>query len=135
MDEVLSSVPLFSNLSPKELAAIAKAGKQQSYEAGRTIVQEGHTGVGFYFILEGKVEVRKRGKVIARLGDGDFFGEMSVIDDQPRSADVVAVGPTRCFSLSAWSFAALVKSEPKVALGMMKELVRRLRSTDSGLAD
>jgi CRP/FNR family cyclic AMP-dependent transcriptional regulator len=128
--EVFSSVPIFSSLNSKELGAIAKAGKQQSYDADQTIVEQGQTGVGFFFILEGDVEVRRRGRVIAKLGKGQFFGEMALIDGQPRTADVVAVRPTECFALSAWSFAALVKTEPKIALGMMKELVRRLRETD-----
>lgn len=127
---VFASVPIFSALNSKELEAVAKAGKQQSYEAGKTIVEEGRTGVGFFFILEGDVEVRQQGRVLAKLGKGQFFGEMSLIDGQPRTADVVAVRPTECFVLSAWSFAALVKTEPKISLGVMKELVRRLRETD-----
>ena len=127
---VFASVPIFSSLNSKELEAVAKAGKQQSYEAGKTIVEEGRTGVGFFFILEGDVEVRQQGRVLAKLGKGQFFGEMSLIDGQPRTADVVAVRPTECFVLSAWSFAALVKTEPKISLGVMKELVRRLRETD-----
>ncbi len=127
---VFASVPIFSSLGSKELEAIAKAGKQQSYAAGQTIVEAGATGVGFFFILEGDVEVRQRGKTLAKLGKGQFFGEMALIDGQPRTADVVAVGPTDCFALSAWSFASLIKTEPKISLGVMKELVRRLRETD-----
>ena len=127
---VLASVPIFSALDSKGLDAVAKAGKTQSYDAGKTIVESGATGVGFFFILEGDVEVRQRGKSLAKLGKGQFFGEMALIDGQPRTADVVAVGPTECFVLSAWSCASLIKSEPKISLGVMKELVRRLRETD-----
>jgi CRP/FNR family cyclic AMP-dependent transcriptional regulator len=127
---VFASVPIFSALGSKELDAVAKAGKQQSYDAGKAIVEQGATGVGFFFILDGDVEVRQKGKTLAKLGKGQFFGEMALIDGQPRTADVVAVRPTECFALSAWSFASLVKTEPKIALGVMKELVRRLRETD-----
>ena len=127
---VFASVPIFSALDSKELEAIAKAGKQQSYGAGQNIVEQGATGVGFFFVLDGDVEVRQKGKTLAKLGKGQFFGEMALIDGQPRTADVVAVGPTECFALSAWSFASLVKTEPKIALGVMKELVKRLRETD-----
>jgi CRP/FNR family cyclic AMP-dependent transcriptional regulator len=128
--DVLASVPIFSSLDSKGLDAVAKAGKRQSYDAGMTIVEAGATGVGFFFILDGDVEVRQRGKTIAKLGKGQFFGEMALIDGQPRTADVVAVGPAECFALSAWSFASLMKTEPKISLGVMKELVRRLRETD-----
>ena len=131
---VLASVPLFSSLAPKELEALAKAGKHQSYDAGETIVEEGRSGVGFFLILEGQVEVRQGGKAVAKLENDRFFGEMALIDGQPRSGDVVALQPTTCFVLSAWSFAALVKTEPKIALGMMKELVRRLRDTNKTIA-
>lgn len=131
---VFNSVPLFSSLKPKELDTIAKAGKLQSYDAGETIVEEGRAGVGFFFIVDGDVQVRQRGKTIAKLSKGQFFGEMALIDGQPRTADVVAVTPTECFALSAWSFASLVKTEPNIALGMMKELVRRLRETDKVLS-
>ncbi len=130
---VFASVPIFSSLKSKELEAVAKAGKQQSYAPAETIVEEGRTGVGFFFILEGDVEVRQKGKVLAKLGKGQFFGEMALIDGQPRTADVVAVSPTECFALSAWSFASLVKTQPNIALGMMKELVRRLRETNKAL--
>ena len=93
-------------------------------------MEAGATGVGFFFILDGDVEVRQRGKTIAKLGKGQFFGEMALIDGQPRTADVVAVGPTECFALSAWSFSSLIKTEPKISMGVMKELVKRLRETD-----
>ncbi len=131
--DALASVPIFSSLDAKGLDAVAKAGKTQSYDAGKTIVEAGATGVGFFFILGGEVEVRQRGRTIAKLGKGQFFGEMALIDGQPRTADVVAVGPTECFALSAWSFASLIKTEPKISLGVMKELVRRLRETDKVL--
>ena len=86
-------------------------------------------------ILDGSVEIRSDGTTIAKLGSGQFFGEMSVIDNQPRSADVVAVEPSRCLILSAWSFNALISENPKIALKMLQEFVRRLRSTNQALHD
>ncbi len=88
-------------------------------------------GVGFYLILDGKAEVRKKGKVLASLQKGQFFGEMSLIDEQPRSADVVAVAPTRCWALSSWSFSSIVKTNPEIAMSMLKEMVKRLRTSQS----
>ena len=132
---MLSSVPFFASLDEKRRKALASDGKEISYRAGDSIVGEGASGVGFYLILDGKVEVRKGKRVLASLGKGEFFGEMSLVDDQPRSADVVAVTPARCWALSSWSFNALVKANPDVALVMMKELVKRLRAADCSLID
>jgi CRP/FNR family transcriptional regulator, cyclic AMP receptor protein len=128
---MMAGVPYFEGLSEKTLKAIANEGKLISYEAGRTIVGEGGAGVGFYLVLDGKVEVRKGGKVLATLGKGQFFGEMSVIDGQPRSADVVTITPARCWVLVSWSFAGLLKAHPEIALPMLKELVKRLRAAQS----
>jgi CRP/FNR family transcriptional regulator, cyclic AMP receptor protein len=128
--EMVGKVSLFSGLKEKQLKAIANAGKELSYADGRLIVKEGDMGVGFYLILDGKVEVRKGSKVLSKLGARQFFGEMSLVDKQPRSADVVATAPTKCYVLTAWAFSALVKSHPEIALNMMQELVARLRKTD-----
>ncbi len=125
---MLGTVPFFSGLDEKKRKALASEGKQMSYKAGDTIVGEGAMGVGFYLILEGKAEVRKGSRVLAALGKGQYFGEMSLMDDQPRSADVVAVTPTTCWALTSWAFTALVKTNPDVALLMLKEMVKRLRA-------
>lgn len=102
-----------------------------SYKAGDSIVTEGATGVGFFLILKGSAEVRKKGKVLAILSDGQFFGEMSLIDDMPRTADVVAVQPTKCWAITSWSFSSLLKEHPELAVGMLKEVVKRLRAAQS----
>jgi CRP/FNR family transcriptional regulator, cyclic AMP receptor protein len=128
---MIGSVPFFGGLKEKTRKSVASQGKEMSYKAGDPIVDEGTMGVGFYLILDGKAEVRKRGKILATLGKGQFFGEMSLIDEQPRSADVVAVAPTKCWALTSWAFSALVKSHPEIALGMLKELVKRLRAAQN----
>jgi CRP/FNR family transcriptional regulator, cyclic AMP receptor protein len=133
--EMLEKSVLWSGLSKKDLKAIVKLSKERTYETGHVIVQKGEGGVGFYLILEGSVEIRSDGTTIAKLGPGQFFGEMSVIDNQPRSADVVAIEPSRCLILSAWSFNALISENPKIALRMLQEFVRRLRSTNQALGN
>jgi len=125
---LLGSVPFFSGLDQKKRSSIASQGKELTYKAGDTVVEDGSMGVGFYLILDGKAEVRKKGKVLASLGKGQFFGEMSLIDEQPRSADVVAVVPTTCWALSSWAFNSIMKTNPEVALMMLKEVVKRLRA-------
>jgi CRP-like cAMP-binding protein len=109
--------------------------KERKYDAGSAIVEKGEGGVGFYLILEGAVEIKSNGTTLAKLGPGQFFGEMSVIDNQPRSANVVAVEPSRCLILSAWSFNALITEHPKIALKILQEFVRRLRDTNKALSE
>ena len=128
---LIGNVPFFAGLDEKRRKSIASEGKEISYKAGDKIVEEGSMGVGFYLVLDGKAEVRKGTKVLASLGKGQFFGEMSLIDEQPRSADVVAVAPTKCWALSSWSFASVVKANPEIPMMMLKEMVRRLRAAQS----
>jgi CRP-like cAMP-binding protein len=133
--KLVGKVSLFSQLSPKQLRSIAKSGTERRFDAGYVIVKEGETGVGFYLILEGTVEVRRKKKVLTTLSSGDFFGEMGLIDDQPRSADVVAVSPTVTFAISPWTFGGIIKGNPDVAVGMMKVLVARLRVSNKALSE
>lgn len=133
--KLVSKVSLFSELSKKGLKSIVKSGVERKFDAGDAIVKEEETGVGFYLILDGTVEVRRKKKVLSTLTTGDFFGEMGLIDDQPRSADVVAVSPTVTFCLSPWTFIGIIKGNPDVALGMMKVLVGRLRATNRALSE
>ena len=127
----LVAVPLFAGLDNRELETIAESGREVSFEAGKKILQQGERGLAFLLILDGSVEVNKDGRRLAKLGKGQFFGEMTVIDDQPRSADVVATEPTTCFGLTAWSFNAVIGSNPSIAKQIMKELVRRLRQVEN----
>ena len=133
--KMIGKVSLFSNLSQKQLKSIGERGTARSFDAGTVIIKEGERGVGFYMILDGKVEVRRKGKILSTLSAGEFFGEMGMIDDQPRSADVVAVSPTTTFGLSPWSFTATVTANPEIALQMMKVLVNRLRTSSKALTE
>jgi CRP/FNR family transcriptional regulator, cyclic AMP receptor protein len=133
--KMIGKVSLFSGLSQKQLKSIGKSGAERKFEPGHVIVKEGETGVGFYLILDGKVEVRKKKKVLSTLSTNDFFGEMGLIDDQPRSADVVALSPTTTFCLSVWSFSGIVVGNPQIAIKMMKVLVARLRTSNKALSE
>jgi len=133
--EMLQKTPLWSALSKQDLKLVAKLSHERSFQIGQAIVTKGEAGVGFYLILEGAVEVRSGGKSLSKLGPGQFFGEMSIIDNQPRSADVIAIENSRVLILSAWSFKTLISDNPKIALKMMQEFVRRLRESDKSLSD
>jgi CRP/FNR family transcriptional regulator, cyclic AMP receptor protein len=129
---MLAKVPLFSGLDEQGLLDIVGVGSEVSFAPGKTILKQGEPGLSFLLVLEGKVEV---GKKIAATGPGGFFGEMTVFDDKPRSADIVAVEPTRCFGITNWSFIPMLRSNPVVAIGIINELVRRLRQLEDKSTD
>jgi CRP-like cAMP-binding protein len=133
--EKMRSVSLFSGLKEKQLKAILGSGRKLSYPADNTIASEGKNGVAFFLILDGKVEVRLKGKVLARMSSGDFFGEMSLLDQRPRSSDVVTVTPTTCLVLTSWSFTSLVKTNNDIAVNLIKTLVQRLRESNKALTE
>jgi len=133
--DMLERSPLWSGIGKQDFKAIVKIAKQHEFESGETIVKKGEEGTGFYLVLDGAVEIRSNGNTISRLGPGQFFGEMSVVDAQPRSADVVAVEPSRVLFLSAWSFKSLISERPRIAVKMLQEFVRRLRNTDRALSE
>ncbi|MBO0888788.1 cyclic nucleotide-binding domain-containing protein [Candidatus Bathyarchaeota archaeon] len=134
---MLAEVPLFAGLKGKQIKSVANAfSRERSYDSGEVIEKEGGSGVAFYLITNGSVEVRKAEKVVSKLGRGQFFGEMALIDKQPRSATVVsAQSGTKCLVMPVWNFRATVENDPKVAMGVMKELARRLRETTNALSE
>jgi CRP/FNR family cyclic AMP-dependent transcriptional regulator len=133
--EMLEEAPLWSGLSKKELKSMVSFAKERTFESGDTIVKKGEGGIGFYLILDGAVEIRSDGKTLSKLGPGEFFGEMSLLDNQPRSADVVTVQPSRVLILTAWHFRGAVSSNPKIAMKILQELVHRLRNADLSLSE
>ncbi len=133
--ETFGSVPLFRGLEEQELRAIANLSKEMTFRQGESIVKEGDAGLGFYVIMDGGAEVRRKIKTVAKLQRGSFFGERALLDDQPRSADVVATEPTKCLVLLRWNFWSLVSKNKKVARGLFKEMARRLRTANEALSD
>jgi CRP/FNR family cyclic AMP-dependent transcriptional regulator len=131
--EALGSVDLFEDLSKRELFVIHELAKELRFPAGRAVAKEGTSGGRFFLILEGKATVSVGGKTIGTLGPGDYFGELSLIDGQPRSATVVADSPLRALTLTAVDFRPLLLEQPRIARKIMTELVRRLRDADASL--
>lgn len=132
---MLGKVPLFSGLDETALRGIADIGKETTWKTGQTIIKQGDQGIGFLLVLEGSVKVQKNGKSVATAKAGGFFGEMTVLDDKPRSADIVAAEETKCFGIPSWSFFPMLRSNPSVAIGIIEELVARLRRLDEGPND
>jgi CRP/FNR family transcriptional regulator, cyclic AMP receptor protein len=127
--DLLAQVPLFSGCTKKELQAIAGATKEIDHKEGATLAKEGDRGIGFFLIVEGTARVVVGGRTRRRLGPGDFFGEIALLDEGPRSADVVAETPVRLIGLTAWAFRQLVAQNPSIAQKLLRVMAERLRGT------
>ncbi len=123
----LASLPLFDGISDESMARLAAVTGEQDFGPGQFIVLQGQIGTGLYVILEGSARVVRDSEELAQLGPTDFFGELSVIDQMPRSASVQSIEPTRCLALASWDLLDLVESDPKLALNMIKGLATRIR--------
>ncbi|HTT16982.1 MAG TPA: Crp/Fnr family transcriptional regulator [Thermoplasmata archaeon] len=132
---MLGKAPILAALTERQLRSLAKTAKVIAYPPSSRIVKEGEPGIGLYLILDGEAEVRHGDRVLAKLGTGQFFGEMSLLDEQPRSADVVTLRPSECAVLSRWEFWGFAKSEPEVLQGVLREMARRLRETNRALTE
>lgn len=128
---LLGTVELFTGVEPDALASIAERTQELELPAGRPIVHQGEIGTGFFLITSGRARVVRDDELLARLGPGDFFGELSLLDQQPRSAQVVADEPTTCLALASWDFDAVLRSRPDVAIALLRGLARRLRVADA----
>ncbi len=126
--ELLRRVELFAGVEPRHLERIAERVVEVDVPAGRQIVREGDVGTGFFVIVEGSVRVIRDGRPIARLGPGEFFGELAILDRRPRVAQVVADEPTRCLALASWDLEAIMLEEPALAVAILRGVAARLRA-------
>ncbi len=125
---LLDRVDLFAGLGGISLEAIAEHAVEVEFATGRPIVRQGEVGTGFFLVVSGGARVVRDGDELARLGPGDFFGELSLLDQQPRIATVTAEGPTTCLAIASWEFEELLDEQPRLAVGILKAVVRRLRA-------
>lgn len=125
---LLREVGLFREVGDDGLAAVAAKATEIAFEAGRMIVRQGEVGTGFFVISTGQARVIRDGQTIAELGPGQFFGELSLLDQQPRIANVVAESNVDCLALASWDFEALLASQPGVALAILRGVAKRLRA-------
>lgn len=133
--DLLKTVPLFSSLDKKHIQTLAVSAAQLTFKAGDVIVTEGQKGIGFYLVADGEVTIEKGGRTVATMGPGKYFGEMAILDQQPRTASVKATRPTRCLVLSPWEFWGTVSDDPVVLRALLLETVRRLRQLAPGPED
>jgi CRP-like cAMP-binding protein len=127
----LADVPLFAGLSRRHLGKVANVASTKRYAAGGELVRKGDRADAFYVILDGRVRVEVPGRGI-ELGSGDFFGEMALIDGEPRAATVVTLSELHVLMILRSKFLKLLATEPKIALAIMATLTRRLRDVQAG---
>lgn len=125
--ERLGAVPLFEGLSKSDLKHLLDISKTVHHDEGHTIIHEGDTGAGFQLILDGEARVVRGGRTAARLGPGEFFGEMALIDEGPRTATVIAATPMTTLGIAAWNFRPMVKRRPEMAWKLLVHVTGRLR--------
>jgi CRP-like cAMP-binding protein len=131
--ELLAAAPLLAGVDGPGLERIADRTVEVGFTDGHVIARQGEVGTGFFMIARGGVRVVRGGDTIARLGPGDFFGELSVLDGQPRIAQVIADGETVCLALASWDLEAVINEQPSVALALLRGLAGRLRTlTEAG---
>ena len=134
--EAFRRVPLFSQLGNAELARLAHAAHEKSYAKDQPVFFEADPGDALYVVLTGQVRVVMIGEdgrevILALLRVGDFFGEMALLDDAPRSAHVITMEPSTLLLLRREDFRRCLHETPSIADGLLRELSRRLRQADS----
>jgi CRP/FNR family transcriptional regulator, cyclic AMP receptor protein len=128
---MLADLPLFAGLSRRHLGKVASAASTKRYAAGSALVRADGPANAFYVILDGRVRVDTPTGDTSELNAGEFFGEMALIDGEPRSATVVAVTDVYVLIISRPKFLKVLESEPKIALAIMATLTRRIRAAQA----
>jgi CRP/FNR family transcriptional regulator, cyclic AMP receptor protein len=140
-EDTLARVDLFAGLDKKDLQLLAGACQERKYSAGSTLIKQGDTGVGLYVITGGTVRITKatdpdKAEIdLGTAGPGNVIGEMSLLDDLPRSATVTAVNDVTALLLPVWEFRTTLRNQPNIALRLLTTLSRRLRKAESHSRD
>ncbi len=128
----LSEVPLFRACTRKDLENIARHAEDLEVSAGQALIKEGSVGAQEFFVIAaGKANVTRKGRKIASLGPGDYFGELALLDRAPRNATVTAATDMEVVVLSARDFATVIQDVPTIASKLLAGMARRLREHDA----
>ncbi|TMK70997.1 MAG: cyclic nucleotide-binding domain-containing protein [Actinobacteria bacterium] len=123
--DLLQRVPIFQGLEPRELERIAGSMKQRTFRAGDTVTAEGQGGVGFFVIESGEARVTIGGKDRRTLGPGDYFGEVALLTDSPRTATIKAETDLRCYGMTSWDFKPLVETHSSIAWKLLQTMAKK----------
>ena len=132
--ELLRRVPLFQGLDNRHLQSLSRTFTDRTFRAGQTITSEGGGGVGFFVIEDGEAVVSVQGEERRTLGAGDYFGEVALIDEGPRTATIEARTDVKAYGLTPWQFRPLVEENASIAWPLLVSLVRRLREVEQSRA-
>jgi CRP-like cAMP-binding protein len=133
----LARIPLFADLNKRELQRIGATVREQHYAPGGVLVTQGDPGAGFFILTRGKVSITQRqpdgtAREVSILKAGDTLGDMSLLDELPRSSTATAVEHTTALVLPSWEFRAVLREEPEIVLKLLAVLSRRLRQVEQG---
>ncbi len=126
--DLLTRVPIFSDLDRKERERIAASMKQRTFKAGDAVTSEGQSGIGFFVIESGEATVTVGGDQRRRLGPGDYFGEVALLNESPRTATITADTELRCFGLTSWEFRPLVETHSSIAWKLLQAMSKTYQS-------
>jgi CRP/FNR family transcriptional regulator, cyclic AMP receptor protein len=122
--DLLKRVPIFQGLDDRELERIAGSMKQRTFRSGDTVTTEGQGGVGFFVIEDGEARVTIGGDERRRLGPGDYFGEVALLTDRPRTATITAESDLRCYGMTSWDFKPLVETHGSIAWKLLQAMAK-----------
>ena len=129
--ELLQRVPLFAGLDQKELERLSGSFKERTFPGGETVATEGEGGAGFFVIESGEAVVKVHGEERGRLGPGDYFGDIALIDQGDRTASIEAVSDLKTYGLTFWDFRPLVESDARIAWPLLQAMAQRLRAAEA----
>ena len=129
--ELLQRVPLFAGLEPRELERLSGSFKERIFKAGDIVAVEGEGGAGFFVIESGEALVTVHGDERGRLGPGDYFGDVAMIDPGDRTASIQAASDLKCYGLTFWDFRPLVESDARIAWPLLQAMAKRLRAAEA----
>jgi CRP/FNR family cyclic AMP-dependent transcriptional regulator len=125
--EMLKRVPLFADLDNRELQQIADSMRERRFRAGDTVTQEGSGGVGFFVVQEGEADVTVGGEARGSVGPGDYFGEIALINESPRTATITARTDLLCYGMTPWDFRPLVESNSAIAWKLLTAMAEKMK--------
>jgi CRP/FNR family transcriptional regulator, cyclic AMP receptor protein len=128
--DLLQRVPLFSDLDRKELERIAASMKERTFRAGDTVTAEGSSGVGFFVIESGSAVVTIGGEERRRLGAGDYFGEVALLNESARTATITAESDLKCYGLTSWEFRPLVETHGSIAWKLLQAMSKQYQGSN-----
>jgi CRP-like cAMP-binding protein len=129
--ELLRGIPLFASLKPRELERLSSSFTERDFKAGDSVVIEGGGAAGFFVIESGEAAITVHGDERGRLGPGDYFGDIAMIDQGDRTATIQADSDLKCYGLTFWDFRPIVESDARIAWPLLQAMAKRLRQAEA----